>query len=183
MSNNTAPKPSLVLCFASPIQGGKTTVSRGVAAHLEVPRVSFGDYLRRVARERGLEITRGSLQRLGLLLVTSDARRLCEGVLGQCPCDPGRPFVVDGVRHTEVLDHVREIVAPAPVFLQRVRLENDPLSQGRSLDDLESHPTERQVRTILPERAALVLDGSQDPDDLTKKVIQFCRLHEPNWRS
>ncbi len=174
--------PSAVLGFAAPIEAGKTTVSTRVAVHLDAPRVSFGEYLRGVARERGLELTREVLQNLGDQLVTRDVRGFCEDVLEQYPWQPGKPLIIDGVRHVEVLDSLTEILSPARVYLiyinvdrttQTKRLKTDPLPHEKTLDELEQHPTERQVRSKLPDRAALVLDGTQDPDESARKVIEF----------
>jgi cytidylate kinase len=174
--------PSTVLSFAAPIEGGKTTVSIGVATRLGAPRVSFGGYLRRLAQEKGLEVTREVLQDLGNDRVRQDVRAFCEDVLEQQPWQPGRPLVVDGVRHVEVLDALAEILAPAEGYLiyikvdrttQAKRLEHDELRHEKTLEELEKHPAELQVRSQLPDRAALVLDGTQRPDELTQKVIDF----------
>lgn len=43
------PRPTAVFGFTAPIEGGKTTLSQAVAARLDLPRVSFGGYLRRAA--------------------------------------------------------------------------------------------------------------------------------------
>jgi adenylate kinase family enzyme len=174
--------PSAVLSFAAPIEAGKTTVSTRVATHLAAPRVSFGGYLRRVAHQRGLEITRETLQDLGDELVSDDVRGFCEEVLKEEPWQEGRPLIVDGVRHVEVLDTLRDIVAPAEAYLiyiqvdrtiQRKRLAQDELRHEKPLEELEQHPTEVQVRSKLPDRAALILDGTQAPEELTQKVIEF----------
>lgn len=175
-------RPSAVLCFAAPIEAGKTTVSTMVAQRLAAPRVSFGGHLRRLAKQEGIEITRESLQDLGNRLVSNDVRAFCEEVLNEQPWQEGRPLIVDGVRHVEVLDVLRDMVAPAAEYLiyiqvdrttQGKRLAQDGLRHEKSLEELEKHPTEVQVRSKLPDRAALVLDGTQAPEELTQKVIEF----------
>jgi hypothetical protein len=157
-------------------------VSTSVARRLDAPRVSFGEYLRGVARDRGLDITREVLQDLGDEFVSNDVRGFCEHVLEQQPWQPGKPLIIDGVRHVEVLDSLGEILSPAKGYLiyikvdrttQKKRLKDDPLPHEKTLDELEEHSTERQVRSRLPDRAALVLDGTQDPDESTRKVIEF----------
>jgi len=175
-------RPSAVLSFAAPIEAGKTTISTSVATRLDAPRVSFGGYLRRIAQENGLEVTRENLQDLGDQLVSRDVRAFCEEVLKQQPWQPGRPLIIDGVRHVEVLDVLSEILAPAEGYLiyinvdrttQSKRLEHDELRHEKPLEELEQHPTELQVRSKLPDRAALVLDGTQSPEELTEKVVAF----------
>jgi adenylate kinase family enzyme len=175
-------RPSAVLSFAAPIEAGKTTVSTSVAARLDVPRVSFGGYLRRLAQQMGLEVTREVLQDLGNRLVSDDVRAFCDEVLKEQPWQEGRPLIVDGVRHIEVLDTLRDMLAPAEEYLiyikvdratQSKRLEHDELRHEKPLEELEQHPTEVQVRSKLPDRASLVLDGTQHPEELTQKVIEF----------
>jgi len=175
-------RPSAVLSFAAPIEAGKTTVSTRVATRLSAPRVSFGGYLRKLAQQRGLEVTREILQDLGNQLVSDNVRAFCEEVLKEQPWQEGRPLIIDGVRHVEVLDTLRDMVAPAEEYLiyiqvdrttQWKRLAQDELRHEKPLEELEQHPTEVQVRSKLPDRAALVLDVTQAPEELTQKVIEF----------
>lgn len=174
--------PSTVLGFAAPIEAGKTTLSLAVADRLKAPRVSFGEYLRWLAGERNMPVTREVLQDLGNELVSHDVRGFCEGVLRRQPWRPGVPLVIDGVRHLEVLKALADILAPAPEYLiyikvdretQAKRLVNDDLRHEKPLAVLEQHPTERQVRSVLPDKAALVLDGTRPANELTLKVIEF----------
>jgi shikimate kinase len=174
--------PSAVLSFAGPIKAGKTTVSTRVAMSLDAPRVSFGQYLRGIAREMGMELTREALQNLGEQMVTRNVRGFCENVLAQQPWHPDKPLVIDGVRHVEVLDSLAEILSPARGYLiyinvdrttQMNRLEADPLPHENTLDELEQHPMERQVMSKLPDRAALALDGTQEPGESVRKIIEF----------
>jgi hypothetical protein len=174
--------PSSVLGFAAPIEAGKTTLSIAVADRLRAPRVSFGEYLRWLAGERNLPVTREVLQDLGDQLVKRDVHDFCRGVLQRQPWRPGVPLVIDGVRHLEVLEALAEILAPAPGYLiyikvdratQAKRLLKDDLRHEKPLEELEQHPTERQVRSVLPDKAALVLDGTRPADELTMKVLEF----------
>lgn len=180
-SGRIAP-PSMVLGFAAPIEAGKTTLSIAVADKLNAPRVSFGGYLRWLAEQQHRKITREVLQDLGDKLVSQDVHSFCEDVLKQQPWRAGVPLVIDGVRHVEVLAALGKILSPAPVYLifikvdrqtQEARLQKDDLRHEKSLADLEKHPTERQVRSILPDKASLVLDGIRSPEELTNKVIDF----------
>lgn len=179
----TAP-PSVVLGFAAPIEAGKTTVSTSVAERLKAPRVSFGSYIRKVAEQKGMEITRDVLQDLGDEMVRRGVREFCQEVLKQQPCHPGVPLVIDGVRHLEVLNVLEELLAPAAAYLiyikvdrqtQATRLLRDELRHAKPLEELEKHATEEQVRRVLPDKAALILDGTRPPEELTMKVIEFLR--------
>jgi adenylate kinase family enzyme len=181
--------PSTVLSFAAPIEAGKTKVSKLVAKRLGAPWVSFGEYLRRLAKNRGLEVTRETLQDLGEELVRDDVRAFCLDVLKEQPWRPGVPLIIDGLRHLEVLNALGDIFNPAPEYLiyiqvdrltQEKRLRRDELPHEKSLDDLEKHSTESQVRSVLPDKAALILDGARPPEELTQKVIDFLKAPGPN---
>jgi hypothetical protein len=174
--------PSSILGFAAPIEAGKTTVSTAVAKLLNAPRVSFGGYLRKRAKELRRPVTRETLQELGDELVRTDVRGFCEEVLKEHPSQPGVPLVIDGVRHLEVLHELHELLAPAPEYLiyinvdrltQLNRLKFDDLPHEKALEELERHPTEVQVRSVLPDKAHLVLDGTLPVDELARRVIEF----------
>src|SRR5262245_49953380 len=113
----TKPAPSCVLGFTAPIEGGKTTLSQALSERLKVPRVSFGGYLRRVAQERRLPVTREALQALGEEMVRQDVQAFCREVLNEQPWRAGVPLLVDGVRHEEVLEALRDLLSPAPEYL------------------------------------------------------------------
>ena len=175
--------PSAVLSFAAPIEAGKTTVSTSVAIRRErtpcqLRRVPSG---RRPRKGDGAD-SRDPAGALGDQLVTGDVRGFCEDVLAEQPWQPGKPLIIDGVATRRGSGLLGEILSPARGYLiyinvdrttQTKRLKTDPLPHEKTLDELEQHPTERQVRSRLPDRAALVLDGTQDPDESARKVIDF----------
>jgi hypothetical protein len=136
----------------------------------------------------GVAVTRESLQELGAKLVSRDINGFCESVLAQQPWKAKKPLIVDGVRHVEVLQCLDEMVSPSRNYLIYInvdhetraqRFKSDPLPHNKTLEELERHPTEVQVRSKLAARAALVLDGTQDADELAILVIEFLnsRLH------
>ena len=135
-----------------------------------------------MSREKGMEVTREILQNLGDQLVTCDVLAFCKDALKQHPWQPGKPLIIDGMRHVEVLDCLSDLLAPAKGYLiyinvdrttQIKRLRADPLAHEKMLEELEQHPTERQVRSKLSDQAALVLDGTQDPEASARKVIEL----------
>jgi dephospho-CoA kinase len=52
-----------VVGFSGRIASGKSAISKALAADIGCRRVSFGDYVRKVAAERGLAPTREALHR------------------------------------------------------------------------------------------------------------------------
>jgi hypothetical protein len=107
----------MVLVFAGRLASGKSTLSAGVAGALGWPYVSFGEYVRQVARSRGLDWSRHVLQELGAALIGQDCEGFCRAVLGQTDWDPGQPLVIDGLRHVEAVDVLRQLVAPSTLLL------------------------------------------------------------------
>ena len=109
---------TIVLGFSGPIASGKTTISMKLAKHLGCPRVSFGDYVRKVASERGLDVlSRDVLQNVGESLIREGWKKFCSSVLEQVKWEPGGTLVVDGVRHKEALTNLKELTAPSKMFL------------------------------------------------------------------
>lgn len=174
--------PSIVLCFAAPIEGGKTTLSNAIAEKLQAPRVSFSEYLQRFAAEHRKPVTRETLQEIGNQLLHEDLRGFCFAVLKQQKWRSDAPLIVDGIRHAEVLEELRSIFTPAVVCLffikvdpqtQQKRLSEDELRHDLSLVDLEKHSTEQQVRKILPTKASLILDGTKPTEQSLQKIDDF----------
>ena len=180
-SRRAAKKP-FVLGFAAPIEGGKSTISIRLAEALRAPRVSFREYLEGVARNRGLPVTRESLQEVGQGLIQRDMRSFCVDVLRQSSWAAETPLLIDGVRHVEVLKTLKELLAPSAFYLiylnidrdtQRIRFSHDDLPHNKPLEELESHSTEVQVKTLLRGEADLVLDGTQPVEQLVTEILAF----------
>src|SRR5574341_206680 len=83
-----------------------------------MPRVSFGDHVRAEARRLGLDDSaREVLQAVGEALIGAGWERFCRSVLAQADWTPGRPLVIDGVRHVQAVETLRPLVAPAALRL------------------------------------------------------------------
>jgi len=76
-----------------------------------------------------------------------------------CGWNAGEPLVIDGIRHEEVIESLRKLVAPLEmrvVYLDvddKQRLENlrkreEDVTEGSRL--VEAHATEEQVKDRLP---------------------------------
>jgi ribosome-binding protein aMBF1 (putative translation factor) len=172
----------LVLGFAGKIGSGKSTISAEVARVLGWTRASFGDYLRIVAKSNGFGETREVLQELGASLVEKSAEEFCRAVLAHYQWSAGEPLVVDGIRHAEVVDALRRLVAPLElrlVFLdvddstRRHRLSQLDADIPKKLELVEAHPTEDQVSERLPSLADLRLPGNQPVAQLVSTVVNW----------
>ncbi|MBO1223786.1 MAG: AAA family ATPase [Candidatus Scalindua sediminis] len=172
----------IVLCFSGAIASGKTTISVNLAKHLGCPRVSFGDYVRKVTLARGLDISSiDVLQNVGESLIKEGCRKFCSSVLEQINWEPGQTLVVDGIRHKEALVKLKELTAPSRVFLiyitssqvvQDKRLKEKGIS-SQQMESIERHSTEKDVKSELPAMADITVDGSKTADENVQDIITF----------
>src|SRR5437764_382109 len=115
---------STVLAVSGKIASGKSTLASTFANEVGWPYVSFGDYVRQIARQRGLEDTREVLQEIGDELIRQNLEGFCRSVLAQADWKPGQPLVIDGVRHFEVDDLLRRMVGPSKYVLTYVSVDD-----------------------------------------------------------
>lgn len=157
---------SLIICFSGQIGSGKTSISREIANHLGYPWVSFGDYVRALAKKNGLSATRDVLQDFGASLVKNKCEKFCKSVLNQADWHPGMNIILDGVRHVKILETIKQITAPSVVLLvyvdtsEKERKKRILLSRNTNLSDFkqhESHSTEIDVKIKLKKLANIVV--------------------------
>lgn len=172
----------VVFAVSGQIASGKSTVALRLAERLKCAWASFGDYVRTVAGERGIEPHRDNLQAVGAELIESGWEPFCRAVLAHSTWQPGQSLVVDGVRHVEAVRQLRSLVAPNTVILVHLRvdeeLRQERLSgrEGQAPGDSathDAHPTEGEVKSSLPGLADLVLDGARPVNELADEIIGF----------
>jgi dephospho-CoA kinase len=173
---------STVVAFSGSIASGKSTLSEALARSVGCKRVSFGEFLRKEAKRRGLEMTREALQELGADYVDRDPEALCRNVLSQEGLFlPGTAVVVDGVRHASVVSILKRLVAPAELRLVHVASAEDVRYQrllvrgedaGR-LREYDKHSTESEVETALRGIADLVVDGTKPTEVLVDDLVAW----------
>lgn len=99
-------KAAIVVCGR--IGSGKSAVSALLASDLSIQVVSFGDYVRHVARRHSQPTTRSALQDLGDgLYQQMGASGLLEATLDMAGVASDETVIIDGVRHIEVLTEIR----------------------------------------------------------------------------
>jgi dephospho-CoA kinase len=159
---------STVIALSGKIASGKSRLANEFAKEVGWPCVSFGDYVRSVAKSRGLIESREILQEVGDELIRTNLESFCESVLAQADWKRGQALVIEGVRHAEVNTLLRSLVAPSRYVLAYLKVD-DQVRKRRlreeGIDDqelihVESHPTEEQVTRVLPHIADYVLEGT-----------------------
>jgi dephospho-CoA kinase len=175
---------SIVLGFSGPTASGKSSISKAIAETLGWTRVSFGDYVRNVALEHGLPVTREVLQGIGASLVDAGSHQFCERVLEWSGWKAGSPLIVDGIRHRAVATDLQNLVSPTRFVLVYVDLDEatrttrlvargDTDDQSLKLADADS--TEIEVASRLITRADLIVDGSLDLQELAEEIIDWAK--------
>jgi dephospho-CoA kinase len=170
----------VVVCVAGRIGSGKTTLAQALASKLGCPEASFGRYVRKVARARGLDSNdRAVLQNLGDQLIGEGWEPFCRAVLDDAGY-AGGGIVVDGVRHAAAVETLAELLRPVPVRVVAVETSDEQRAdrlQGRGLDRdnlprLDHHPNEAEVDTVLA-RADYIASGGEDPEQAAGRVSEM----------
>lgn len=171
---------STVIALSAKIKTGKSFVGKKFADAVGWDYVSFGNYVRLITEQRGLIAKREVWQEVGEDLIRNNLEGFCRGVLAQAPnWKPGKPLVIDGVRHAEVSDLLREIVAPSKYVLALLevseetridRLHREETKEDSVIERVESHSTEKQVRVVIPQIADYRIDGSEPIEVLIEKL-------------
>ncbi len=162
---------SIVLALSAKIKTGKSFVGKPFAESVGWDYVSFGNYVRLVTEKRGLPANREIWQEIGEDLIRNNLEEFCRNVLAQAPnWKPGRPLVIDGVRHVEVSNLLKEIVAPSKYVLALLevneetrleRLHREEINEDDIIKRIESHSTEAQVKTVIPQFADFIIDANE----------------------
>lgn len=174
----------IVVCFSGRISIGKTSVSKALAQRLNCPWTGFGDYVRTIAAKRGLDPEcRDVLQALGALLIEEQGfQSFCREVLAAANWPGDRPLIVDGIRHVEALEAIKQLLASTHVLLVHLAIESETALRDRTVQrglefgkraTWEAHSTERQVLSTLPEYADLIISADLPLPDILQRVIEF----------
>lgn len=164
----------LVIALSGRTKAGKSTIAQALAEQLGWPSASFGDYVRNEARRAGRPDDRETLQELGAeLIVRLGWDEFCRRTLAHGGIEHGpTPCVVEGVRHLDALQGLRQVVQPLPVYLVHLdvvdeerdrRLASEGVSAERGAA-WERHSTERDVAEALPDRADLRVAVEETPE-------------------
>lgn len=179
-----------VLGLAGKIASGKSTLSVNFAEAMGWPYISFGDYVRSVTRQLGLDDSRREiLQDVGASLVAENCEEFCRAAVSQAEhWRPGESLVIDGIRHIQVKQALEKIVPPSAFVLgyltvddhtRRQRWLESRILTEEKIELLESASTEMQAKADLIEVADFVLDGTRPITTLIEDIkIKLTELSE-----
>jgi len=163
---------------AGRVGSGKSSLSTLLSEQSGWLVVRFGDFLRGVAERRGLPTDRRTLQELGTEYIGRGWSEFCKEVLESAGWRRGMSVIVDGIRHSEAVRALNELLYPTRLFLvllsadevviqARLRLRD---GEGTDLRRIEAHPSDDQVAERLQDLTDLVLDATLPLPSLADRV-------------
>lgn len=171
----------MIICLAGPKASGKSTTARSLAILLGWRSFSFGDYVREVARESGLDPQDLLvLQNLGLELIEMGWEKFCQGLLKFYEYK-NEDVVIDGIRHIEAVNTLSSITqskailvyldVPETVQNERIQLRNRGEYEGH-----ESHNVEKQVKSEIREKADFIINSEIPSEEVAQLIIKALSL-------
>ena len=173
---------TVAAAFAGSAGSGKSTLASRVASILRWPHMSFGDHIRNIATQRGLAGTRDELQEIGADTIEERGPRgFCEDVISASHWLPGSPLIIDGLRHRQIYDALKEVLRPMEVIVifvkaddatRTLRLRDRGEVYADGVRRIDLHRVERQIPE-LPKLATLLVDGKKREEIIADEVIEF----------
>lgn len=173
---------SWLICISGGIASGKTTLASALAAALpDSVRLAFGDVVRRRVVAEGCEPTRRNLQDTGLQLIAEGWQVFVNELLKYIKGDP-EVLIVEGIRHREAVDALRNRLPTREFLLVYLEVSNDQrqqrIAQTGDTDDALDHEVERDV-DVLCSTADLIVRSEQPIDELVQLVRERIEGSEP----
>lgn len=173
---------SIIIGFSGKSGSGKTTLSESVAQALRWPRVSFGEYVRRITRQQGLAESIKNLQTVGESLA-KNPDEFCRLVLKTSSWRPGHNIIIDGIRHKTIYDSLHKIIQPKRFILIFIEIDENTresrlAKRGYNKEvilNIEKHSTEKDVKRILKEMSDIVLTGNRTVNELSNELLERIR--------
>lgn len=164
------------------IASGKTTLAKELSDRLTATVVSFGEYLRYIAKSKGLNPDRDILQTLGLEMINTQIPcRFVNDVIEYCLKNSEFKhdhLIFEGVRHVSILNAIKEISNRCIVIYigldDKMLIENALKRDGGdslSITKFLNHEVESEIND-LKEQADVVLFELP----LEKDIQEICEL-------
>ena len=174
-----------MVCVSGRVGVGKSFVSDALAKEFGSRVLSFGDFVRAVARCAGSSDSRDSLVTIGQSWIDRDCEGFVAAALSFVGWRLGEGLVIDGLRHRCVRSALEAKAVGQPFFHVHVRAPTSVRSsrirrrgEHREVAALDCDATERDVST-LAELADLIIDGESRIETLVAAVRTHPRLRAP----
>jgi adenylate kinase family enzyme len=177
-----------VAAISGRTRAGKTTLARALSATLGWPESSFSAWIRAEARRGGLREERRVLQDLGAeLLGELGPQTFCHQMLQHAGLETAdAPFIIEGIRHLDTLDGLRQLLEPAQVVSIHLDVSDEERLRRLAREGVgpreaarwEEHSTEFEVLKGLPQAADLVVDADRPAAHVANTVIAWLKQHE-----
>lgn len=171
----------MIFAFSGKIGSGKTTFSKSFAEQINANYASFGDYVREIAKNEGLDVyDRSVLQQKGVELIQILGwDKFCASVLACFEgCRKGH-IVIDGIRHVEAVDALKRIFFGEDVYLILLEISDDQAVKrqiarsGHVASFAELNHSTEQSYAKLKEVASLCLDSNRCVDENSKILYEW----------
>lgn len=171
----------MILTIAGSIGSGKSTAAKALSAASGVRAIGFGDYVRVLAAERGLQPDRTVLQDLGQARVEQDARAFLLETLAWGGWTPSDDIILDGLRHISVLNALRDLRCEGRATILAYIDVAEPIRRQRQqargatdeeIDAASTHPAEQDLILELRSAADLVLDGDAPVATIVERLLR-----------
>jgi dephospho-CoA kinase len=116
---------------------------------------------------------------LGETLINNGLEEFCRSVIKQAVWKPGQSLVIDGIRHHDVLNKLKEIVRPSSFVLVYISVnednrlrriaQRDGLSQNEACK-VDEHSTEKDTKLVLTQLADIKIIGEQPIEMAVKEI-------------
>lgn len=167
----------MVIGLSGKVGSGKSSLAKALVDKTGHSHVSFGDFVRKQAKDEGQDpSSREVLQQIGEKFINKDIEKFCIDVLGQIDWKSQNIFIVEGIRHLEVLKTLKRILKSHDVVLIYLEIDENERKKRLNLTDkdlnkIDSHSTEIQLDDILKSEADLVINGNLELATIVNKII------------
>ncbi|MDP2301914.1 MAG: AAA family ATPase [Ignavibacteria bacterium] len=167
----------MIIGISGRINSGKTTLAKYLSKSFEWKCVGFGDYIRYIIKEKNVTETRENLQKFGQSLVDNHLDSFCRGILNFIEWDGKENLIIEGIRHTSVLNKIKELSGDEEFLFVYISTSNNQLMSRKNQlstkqlgEKYEQHKMEIETIFELPKLADVLIDGESSIEESFKII-------------
>lgn len=169
--------PQNIFLIAGQIGSGKTYWADQIAAYFNCARASFSSYIRYKCILKSIECTRQNMQNIGTEVINNELEQYIRYTVSYGVNNQN--IVIDGLRHEEVYDKMKELYPNTNIVLLYVdcdekQRKKNLIIRGDEMGDADKNPMEINA-TKLRAKAQFILHYSNNPlEEMHKIANLFC---------